>query len=244
VLEAIPSSEAKASKNETAIMSRLYRTRTCKAKKPYANLSKYELVEATADLSAGAIPPGAPLTAEERAKWDRAAAGNTVSVRVGPGRPKVGEGSVVVPISLEAGLLRRALVFASDAGVKRSELVARALELLLDAATEIGGKKVGVRRPLAGRGNVAKRANHGAELTDRRGLGRRGGMAGREAEQPDWLRGMLTLSKQIPNIPTTRGGSGVARAEEVSAAGCAATYIQVAAASSGSEFQRQDAAAT
>jgi len=62
--------------------------------------------------------------------------------------------------------------------------------------------------------------DHGAELTDRRGLGRRGGMAGREAEQPDWLRGMLTLSKQIPNIPTTRGGSGVARAEEVSAAGC------------------------
>ena len=128
-----------------------------KSKKSYANLSKAELTEATADLSAGAIPPGTPLTAEERAKWDRAAAGNTVSVRVGPGRPKVGEGSVVVPISLEAGLLRRALVFASEAGVKRSELVARALELLLDGETEIGGRRVGVRRPLIGRGNGAKK---------------------------------------------------------------------------------------
>jgi hypothetical protein len=124
-----------------------------KSKKSYANLSKAELAEATADLSAGAMPPGAPLTAEERAKWDRAAAGDTVSLRVGPGRPKVGEGSVVVPVSLEAGLLRRALVFARDAGVKRSELVARALELLLDGATEIGGKKVGVRQSPTGRGN-------------------------------------------------------------------------------------------
>jgi metal-responsive CopG/Arc/MetJ family transcriptional regulator len=63
-------------------------------------------------------------------------AGGTVSVRVGPGRPKVGEGSVVVPVSLEASLLRRVVAFARDAGTKRSEVVSRALELLVDGKTE------------------------------------------------------------------------------------------------------------
>ncbi len=63
---------------------------------------------------------------------------------------------MVVPVSLEAGLLRRALVFARDAGVKRSELVAP-LELLLDGTTEIGGKNVGVRQPLTSRENGVKK---------------------------------------------------------------------------------------
>lgn len=128
-----------------------------KSKKSYTNLSKAELAEATAELSAGAVPLGEPLTAEERASWDRAAAGGAASVRAGPGRPKVGEGSVVVPVSLEAGLLRRAVAFARDAGVKRSELVARALELLVDGATEIGGRKVALRQLPAGAGNGTKK---------------------------------------------------------------------------------------
>jgi hypothetical protein len=129
-----------------------------KSKKSYLNLSKAGLAEATAELSAGAIPPGEPMMAEERARWDRAAAaGGAVSVRAGPGRPRVGEGSVVVPVSLEAGLLRRAVAFARDRGVKRSELVARALELLVDGTTDIGGKKLAVRQAEAGAGNGAKK---------------------------------------------------------------------------------------
>jgi hypothetical protein len=107
-----------------------------KTKKSYLNMNKAELAEAAANLSDGAVPPGEPLTPEERARWDRAAGGGTVSVRVGPGRPKVGEGSVVVPVYLEASLLRRVVAFARDAGTKRSEVVSRALELLVDGKTE------------------------------------------------------------------------------------------------------------
>ena len=81
-----------------------------------------------------------------------------MSVRVGPGRPMVGEGSVVVPVSLEASLLRRVVAFATDAGVKRSEVVSRALELLVDGTTEFGGAKVAVRKPAAGVGIGVKRA--------------------------------------------------------------------------------------
>jgi len=128
-----------------------------KSKKSYLNLDKAELAEATGDLSAGAIPPGQPLTPEERARWDRAAGGGAVSVRVGPGRPKVGEGSVVVPVSLEASLLRRVVAFAREAGVKRSEVVSRALELLVDGKTEFGGAKVAVRKPGAGVGIGVKK---------------------------------------------------------------------------------------
>jgi hypothetical protein len=123
-----------------------------KSKKSYPDMSKVELAEATADLSAGAAPPGQSLTPEERSRWDHAARGGTVSVRVGPGRPKMGEGSVVVPVSLEAGLLRRVVAFAREAGVKRSEVVSRALELLVDGKTELGGSRVAVRKPAAGVG--------------------------------------------------------------------------------------------
>jgi hypothetical protein len=46
-----------------------------KTKKSYLNMNKAELAEATADLGAGAVPPGEPLTPEEQARWDRAAGG-------------------------------------------------------------------------------------------------------------------------------------------------------------------------
>lgn len=89
----------------------------------------------------------APLT------W-RAAAAGAASIHVGPGRPEVGKGSVIVPVSLEAGLLRRAVAFARDAGVKRLEPAARALKLLVDGTTEIGGRE----SPFGRRGNGIKKS--------------------------------------------------------------------------------------
>src|SRR4051812_32337368 len=101
-----------------------------KPKKDYLNMTAEELAAETRDLDAGVIPPGQALSAEQRARWERARGGGSTSVHVGPGRPKVGEGAVPVPVSIEAGLLRRATTKAAALGIKRSEYFARALQLL------------------------------------------------------------------------------------------------------------------
>lgn len=101
-----------------------------------------EVYEQTRAFDAGAIPPGRRLTAEQRARWEKARAGGAASLEVGPGRPKVGEGAVGVPVSIEAGLLRRAIAKAAALKLKRSEYFAKALALLTDGQAEIGGAKV------------------------------------------------------------------------------------------------------
>jgi hypothetical protein len=68
----------------------------------------------------------------------------------------VGEGLVVAPVSLEAGLLRGVVAFAGDAGEKGSEFMSRALELLVDGAPEVGGAKVAVPKPAPRFARVAK----------------------------------------------------------------------------------------
>ena len=68
-----------------------------------------------------------PLSAGERATWDKATRDGVVR----RGRPKVGEGSVAVLVTMERGLLQRADRFARARGFKRSELVARGLELAM-----------------------------------------------------------------------------------------------------------------
>jgi hypothetical protein len=67
-----------------------------------------------------------PLTAAERALWRRA--------KKRMGRPKVGQGSKVVSVSIERSLLRRSDAYARSNGMSRAQLIAKGLELALKAA--------------------------------------------------------------------------------------------------------------
>ena len=67
--------------------------------------------------------PTKPLRAKDKA-LHRKAAGRT-------GRPKIGEGAKIVPVSIEGKLLRQADAFAHAHRLKRSEMVARGLRLVM-----------------------------------------------------------------------------------------------------------------
>jgi len=115
-----------------------------KAKKDLLKMTGEELARQTRMFDGGAIPPGRPLGARDRARWEKSRLGGSVSVHLGPGRPKVGEGAVAVPVSVEAGLLRRAIAKAQSLRLKRSEYFAKALQLLTDGQVQIGGAKLTV----------------------------------------------------------------------------------------------------
>jgi hypothetical protein len=101
-----------------------------------------ELACETSEFDGGATPKGRTLDPATRARWEKARAGGSASLYSGPGRPKVGEGAVPVPISVEAGLLRRAIANAAALGLKRSEYFAKALQLLTDGYVEVGGRRL------------------------------------------------------------------------------------------------------
>ena len=63
------------------------------------------------------------LTPAERKRWNR--------IRRGLGRPKIGRGSVVMPVSIERGLLEEVNRFAAAHDLKRSQMVAEGLRLLM-----------------------------------------------------------------------------------------------------------------
>lgn len=67
-----------------------------------------------------------PLTAKERARWERVK-------RKKPGRPRIGDGAKVISLSMERGLLERADAYAKRAGISRAQLVAEGIELRLRA---------------------------------------------------------------------------------------------------------------
>jgi hypothetical protein len=113
-----------------------------KPSKDYLNMTAEEIAEETRDLDNGSIPPGKPLSSDQRAKWERARSGGTKSIHVGPGRPKVGEGAVPVPVSVEGALLRRAIANARKLKLKRSEYFSKALQLLTDGQAEVAGVTV------------------------------------------------------------------------------------------------------
>jgi hypothetical protein len=64
--------------------------------------------------------PGKPLTSADRATHRKAR-----------GRPMVGKGAKIVPVSIERGLLKRADTFAQRHKLKRSEMVAKGLRLVM-----------------------------------------------------------------------------------------------------------------
>jgi hypothetical protein len=98
--------------------------------KPYDQMTANELARATAEYdgpSTGSHLPGKPLTARDRALHRRARA----HAKAKMGRPVVGEGAKIVPVSIERGLLRQVDTFAKRHKVKRSQLVAEGLKMVM-----------------------------------------------------------------------------------------------------------------
>lgn len=69
---------------------------------------------------------GKPMTAADRKRF--------APIRAKMGRPKIGNGSKVIGVSVEADLLKRADDYARRLGIGRTELFVRGLRLLLGAA--------------------------------------------------------------------------------------------------------------
>ncbi len=67
--------------------------------------------------------PGRALTPTERKKWER--------IRRGLGRPKIGQGAAIVPVSIERGLLKEVDAYARANHLKRSQMVAEGLRLVM-----------------------------------------------------------------------------------------------------------------
>lgn len=72
-------------------------------------------------VAAGKVPPA-----------DRVPAAG--SANIGPGRPMVGKGAKIVPVSIERGLLKQADSFAKAHNLKRSQMVAEGLRLVMQRA--------------------------------------------------------------------------------------------------------------
>ena len=87
-----------------------------------------ELAKATAEYDkpwTGRGLPGKPLTAAQRARHRRAA------TRVKAGRPTVGAGAQIAPVSIERGLLAEVDAFAERHHLKRSQMVTEGLRLVM-----------------------------------------------------------------------------------------------------------------
>ena len=96
--------------------------------KPYEEMNTAELAAATAAYDkpwTGPGLPGKPLTAAQRTRHRRAGA------RAKAGRPKIGGGAQIVPVSIERGLLAQVDAFAVRHHLKRSKMVADGLRLVM-----------------------------------------------------------------------------------------------------------------
>lgn len=67
-----------------------------------------------------------PLSLLQRKQWAR--------IRRKSGRPMVGKGAKIVPVSIERGLLKEADSFAKRHKLKRSQMVAQGLRLVMQKA--------------------------------------------------------------------------------------------------------------
>ena len=97
--------------------------------KPFTEMNAQELAEATADFDREFVVDSfRPLTPAERARWERA--------RQKPGRPKVGKGSKVISVSVEASLLEKCDRLAKRKRISRASLIARGLRAVLAAESK------------------------------------------------------------------------------------------------------------
>jgi hypothetical protein len=90
-------------------------------------LSDGEKAADLAPFERGEVPlyESRPLNAGERKMWSR------IQRRLQRGRPMVGDGAKVMSVSIERGLLRQADAFAKRHKLKRSQMVAEGLRLLM-----------------------------------------------------------------------------------------------------------------
>jgi hypothetical protein len=96
--------------------------------KPYDGMTAAELAKATSQYDkpwTGRGLPGKPLTPAQRAVHRRAAA------KASAGRPMIGKGAKIVPVSIERGLLKQTDAFAKRHKLKRSQMVAQGLRLFM-----------------------------------------------------------------------------------------------------------------
>lgn len=94
--------------------------------KPYWEMTTEELAAATEEYDQEmAIDRFKPLSAESRALWEKACRK--------PGRPRRGQGSKVVSLSVERSLLARADDLAKNMGLTRAALIERGLKAVLAA---------------------------------------------------------------------------------------------------------------
>jgi hypothetical protein len=68
-----------------------------------------------------------PLNAAERKQWNR--------IKRKMGRPVIGKGSKMVAVSMEIGLLKRVDKYAKAHSMKRAEMIAQGLRLILERKT-------------------------------------------------------------------------------------------------------------
>ena len=95
-----------------------------KQTKPYWEMTKAELKEATADLDQEFVPTR-PLAPAMKKRLAHAKAKR--------GRPRVGQGAASVLVSLERGLLSQADDYAASHNLSRSQLIARSLKGYIEA---------------------------------------------------------------------------------------------------------------
>lgn len=106
--------------------------------KRYQDMTSEELREATKEFdepTTGPGLPGKPLTREQRAWWKRVQPKLKKAVearRKVMGRPTIGQGSKMIALSIERGLLAEADRFAKARRLTRAQLVACGLRALLD----------------------------------------------------------------------------------------------------------------
>ena len=97
-----------------------------------------ELAEATKEFDAPfaflkATPPDARMRAQIESAKRRAAARSKTKVM---GRPVIGQGAQRINITIERALLKRVDAVAKKVDMKRSELIAKALEIVLGKKSE------------------------------------------------------------------------------------------------------------
>jgi hypothetical protein len=68
-----------------------------------------------------------PLTPAQRKRWKR--------IQGKMGRPKIGKGAKMVAVSMEIGLLKQVDKYAKAHSMKRAEMIAQGLKLILERKT-------------------------------------------------------------------------------------------------------------
>ncbi len=103
-----------------------------KKKKPLSPVQKFlALSDSQKDAEVAAFEDGTdstewrPLTATQKKQWAR--------VKRKMGRPPVGQGSKVVAVTIERGLLKQVDQFVKAHSMKRAEMIAEGLKMVLAA---------------------------------------------------------------------------------------------------------------